>query len=256
MQEAKALFAKLKIISLLDLALLTPSSYNNTSLSNKIELGEKQVFDAVIEDISNFNGKLRIRFYIESLNKVMNSMLFRVTPYHYKLFTVGSRHYIQGKVEEYRGQLQMNQPKSINKIGEIIPKYSTAIKESSIHSLIEDYINEETLYAEGLESREVSVIMGLHYPEDIKKANSPDIDALKFIEAFNHMKKLKGKRTDFPALESLSGRLDKFYGSLPFELTAEQQSVINEVEIDLKNSKKAAKRMVIGDVGSGKTMII
>ncbi|SFV57576.1 ATP-dependent DNA helicase RecG [hydrothermal vent metagenome] len=256
MQEAKALFEKLKIISLLDLALLTPSSYNNTTLSTKIELGEKQVFDAVVEDVSNINGKFRIVFYIESLNTILNSMLFRVTPYHYKLFTLGSRHYIQGKVEEYRGKLQMNQPKSLKKIGEIVPKYSTAIKESSMRSLIEYYINEETLYAEGLESREVSTIMGLHYPKSIKQVENPDIDALKFIEAFNHMKKLKGKRVDFPALKSLSGRLDKFYNSLPFQLTAEQQSVINEVEIDLKNSNKATKRMIIGDVGSGKTMVI
>ena len=256
MQEAKALFEKLKIISLLDLALLIPSSYNNTTLSSSIKIGEKQVFDAIVESISNFNGKLRITFYIPNLDTTLNSMLFRVTPYHHKLFTVGSRHYIQGRVEEYRGQLQMNQPKSLKRVGEIVPKYSTAIKDSSIKSLIEYYINEPTLYAEGLQSREVSVLMGLHYPQNIEQVNTPDIDALKFIEAFNHMKKLKGKRADFPALEALDGSLDSFYNSLPFELTKEQQSVIDEIRVDLGDNKKATKRMIIGDVGSGKTMVI
>jgi len=256
MQEAKALFEKLKIISLLDLALLIPSSYNNTTLSSSIKIGEKQVFDAVVESISNFNGKLRITFYIPNLDTTLNSMLFRVTPYHHKLFTLGSRHYIQGRVEEYRGQLQMNQPKSLKRVGEIVPKYSTAIKDSNIRSLIEYYINEPTLYAEGLQSREVSVLMGLHYPQNIEQVNTPDIDALKFIEAFNHMKKLKGKRADFPALEALDGSLDSFYNSLPFELTKEQQSVIDEIRVDLGDNKKATKRMIIGDVGSGKTMVI
>ena len=256
MQEAKALFEKLKIVSLLDLALLTPSSYNNTTLSTSLQIGEKQVFDAVVEEVSSFGGKLRILFYIADLDTTLNAILFRVTAYHHRAFVVGSKHYIQGKVEEYRGELQMSQPKSLKKIGEILPKYSTAIKESSMRSLIEYYITEQTLYAEGLANREVSVIMALHYPKNAEQINDPDIDALKFIEAFNHMKKLKGKRVNFLALDSLEGNLETFYKALPFKLTKEQQSVIYEVQKDLKNSKKATKRMVIGDVGSGKTMII
>jgi len=256
MQEAKALFEKLKIVSLLDLALLTPSSYNNTSLSTSIEVGEKHVFDAQVTDVSNFSGKLRIEFYLSSLKRTISSMLFRVTPYHHKLFVVGSRHYIQGRVEEYRGQLQMNQPRSLKRVGDIIPKYSTTLKDSSIRSLIEYYITEPNLYTEGLESREVAVLMGLHYPQNSEQVERIDIDALKFIEAFNHMKKLKGKRADFPALASLSGDITPFVDNLPFILTQEQQSVIAEVEDDLKRKERASKRLIIGDVGSGKTMII
>ena len=256
MQEAKALFQKLKIISLLDLALLLPSSYNNTTLSKSIKIGETQVFDAIVQKVSNFNGKLHIEFEIPALESSLNSIFFRVTPYHHKLFTVGSRHYIQGRVEEYRGNLQMNQPKSLKKVGEIIPKYSSAIKESSMRSLIECYINEQMLYAEGLEGREVAVLMGLHYPRNMEQVSRPDSEALKFIEAFNHMKKLKGKRADFPALRALSGDISPFVENLPFQLTDEQLSVIDEVRADLRRTDRASKRLIIGDVGSGKTMII
>jgi len=256
MQEAKALFGKLKIVSLLDLALILPSSYNNTTLSKTIQKGETQVFDAIVIGVSNFNGKLHIEFDIPNLNSSLNSIFFRVTPYHHKLFQVGSRHYIQGRVEEYRGKLQMNQPKSLKKVGEIVPKYSSAIKESSMRSLIEYYITEQMLYAEGLDSREVMVLMGLHYPQNIEQVATPDIEALKFIEAFNHMKKLKGKRADFPALSSLTGDISSFIKNLPFILTKEQLSVIDEVQKDLKDKNRASKRLVIGDVGSGKTMII
>ncbi len=256
MQEAKALFQKLKIVSLLDLALLFPSSYDNTTLSNRINKGESHVFDAIVKEVSSFNGKLRVVFDISDLNISLNSMFFRVTPYHYKLFTVGTRHYIQGRVDEYRGELQMNQPKSLKRVGDIVPKYSTAIKESSMRSLIEHYISEQMLYSEGLENREVAVIMGLHYPKTIEQVSSPDSEALKFIEAFNHMKKLKGKRADFPALMSLTGDINPFVKNLPFVLTNEQLMVIDEVQEDLKRNDRASKRLIIGDVGSGKTMII
>ncbi len=256
MQEAKALFQKLKIVSLLDLALLIPTSYNNTTLSSDIQIGETQTFEATVDEVSNFNGKLRITFYLPGFNQRLVSMLFRVTPYHHKLYTLGSRHYIQGKVEEYRGTLQMNQAKSLKRIGEILPRYSTVLKESSMYSLIEFYITEHNLLAEGLDTHEVHTLLGLHYPQNIKQVEQYDKEVLKFIEAFNHMKKLKGKRADFPALEALTGEFISFSKSLPFQLTKEQKKVIYEVQQDLKSKEKAAKRLIIGDVGSGKTMVI
>jgi len=256
MKEAKALFQKLKIVSLLDLALLIPSSYNNTLLSTTIVLGETHTLEATVEEVTSVNGKLRITFYLSTFNKRLSSMLFRVTPYHRQLFTVGSRHYIQGKVEEYRGFLQMNQAKSLKRIGELIPKYGTAVKESSMRSLIECYINEQSLYGEGLNELEVKTLLGLHYPKSTKEIEGYDQEVLKFVEAFNHMKKLRGKREDFPALEALTGEIQTFINALPFQLTKEQQSVIYEVQEDLKRTDKAAKRLVIGDVGSGKTMVI
>jgi len=255
-QEAKALFQKLKIISLLDLALLTPSSYSSSILSTELKEGEVQTFEAVVGEATTINGKLRIVFDLPNINRELSAIFFRVTPYHYNLFAVGSRHYIQGRIGSFRGELQMSQPKSLKKVGEIIPKYSTAIKESSIRALIEYYITEPNLYAEGLDSREVSVLMRLHYPQNREDIEEIDEDALKFIEAFNHMKKLKGKRHDFPAMEVLNGDIEPFISNLPFSLTDEQKYVIDEVKKDLAQKAKATKRLIIGDVGSGKTMII
>ena len=256
MKEAKLLFQKLKIVSLLDLALIIPSSYKDSNLSQTIEVGKVQTFKAKVDEVSFVNGRLRISFYLPLFNKWLNSMFFRVTPYHHKLYTLGSNHYIQGRVEEYKGHLQMNQAKSLKKIGEIIPKYSTPLKESSIYSLIAYYITEQNLYAEGLNSHEVLTILSLHYPKTIEQVENYDKDVLKFIEAFNYIKKLKSKRIDFPALESLKGSINRFVQNLPFELTLEQKKVINDIKIDFSSQKKATKRMVIGDVGSGKTMVI
>ena len=256
MLEAKSLFTKLKIVSLLDLVLILPSSYNNTMLSDEILVGEISTFEARVEEVSNFNGKLRIGFYLPQFNQRLSSMLFRVTPYHHQLYRVGTHHYIQGRLEEYKGYLQMNQAKSLKRVGELIPKYTTAIKQSSMHSLIGFYITKENLYAEGLNQHEVNTLMGLHYPNSLQQIERYDRDVLKFIEAFNHIKKLKGKRADFPALAKLEGRLDRFLEGLPFELTQEQKKVIDDIQKDLLSINKASKRLIIGDVGSGKTMVI
>jgi ATP-dependent DNA helicase RecG len=64
-----------------------------------------------------------------------------------------------------------------------------------------------------------------------------------------------GKRTDVPAMARLTGAIDPFLERLPFELTAGQKKAVGEIRRDLAG-ERAARRMVVGDVGSGKTMVI
>ena len=104
--------------------------------------------------------------------------------------------------------------------------------------------------------------MRIHFPntlDDIYEEGgfkAGFVEVLKFVEAYNHLKKLRGKRIDFKAMEALNGPIDAFINHLPFTLTAEQQQVIAQIRSDLGNAKRAARRMVVGDVGSGKTMVI
>jgi ATP-dependent DNA helicase RecG len=261
-EEAKQLFKKLKIYSLLDLALIIPTSYNDTTLSTSLELGKIHTLEAKVVESSVYGGKLRVTFTLTQSGRRLSSTFFRVTPYHHKLFEVGSSHVIQGKLEEYKGYLQMSQPKSIKKIGKITPKYKTILKESEISSLIEVYITEQNLFNEGLDSKEVATLMHLHFPKSMEEIysngsfKSDFIEVLKFVEAYNHIKKLRGKRADFPAIRALNGDTKPFIENLPFTLTQEQQEVIDQIKIDLAREDKAAKRMIVGDVGSGKTMVI
>ncbi len=262
MEEAKQLFKKLKIHTLLDLALLIPTSYNDTTLTRNPELGKINTLEAKVVDSAIYAGKLRVTFNLTQSGRRLYSTFFRVTPYHHKLFEVGSSHVIQGKLEEYKGYLQMSQPKSIKQIGKITPKYKTVLKESEIASLIELYVSEQNLYNEGLDSKEVATLMHIHFPKSMEEVyengsfKSEFVEVLKFIEAYNHLKKLRGKRADFPALHALTGDISPFVKNLPFTLTSEQQAVIADIKRDLAHEEKAAKRMVVGDVGSGKTMVI
>jgi ATP-dependent DNA helicase RecG len=262
MEEAKQLFKKLKIHTLLDLVLIIPTSYNDTTLTLNPELGKINTLEVKVIESSVYNGKLRVTFNLSSSGRRISSTFFRVTPYHHKLFEVGSNHVIQGKLEEYKGYWQMSQPKSIKQVGKISPKYKTVLKESEVSSLIEMYISEQNLYNEGLDSKEVAILMHIHFPKSMEEVYTEGkfkiefVDVLKFIEAYNHLKKLRGKRSDFLPLRTLNGDCKPFVNNLPFTLTIEQQAVIAEIKKDLSNEKKAAKRMVVGDVGSGKTMVI
>jgi ATP-dependent DNA helicase RecG len=262
MENAKVLFKKLKITTLLDLALIAPTSYNDTTLSTALQVGTVGTFEATVENVGTVGGKLRVTFLLPKFGKKISSIFFRATPYHYQLFTKESKHTIQGKLEQYNGYLQMPQPKSIKEIGKIIPKYKTTLKQSELSNLMVTYVTERNLYNEGLDSAEVATLMHLHFPKEMReiydegKFKPEIIQKLKFIEAYNHLKKLRGKRADFPALRALEGDIRPFVVSLPFRLTAGQKTVISQIQVDLSREDKAAKRMVVGDVGSGKTMVI
>ena len=262
MEEAKQLLKKLKIYALLDLALIPPVSYNDTTLTPNLVVGKINTLEAKVMDAAIFGGKLRVTFALKNSGRRLSSTFFKATPYHHKLFTLGSTHVIQGRLEEYKGYLQMSQPKSIKEIGKITPKYNTVLKESEITSLIASYITEQNLFNEGLDSKEVATLMHIHFPKSLEEVYENGEfkrefqTTLKFIEAYNHLKKLRSKRVDFPAYRALHGEIASFVGNLPFTLTQEQQSVISDIRKDLAQEAKAAKRMVVGDVGSGKTMVI
>ena len=260
--EAKKLFKKLKIQTLLDLALIVPTGYNDTTLTQELKVGSTVTVEAVVEEMGTFGGKLRVRFRLPQFGRKVSSTFFRATPYHYQTFKVGSRLTIQGRLEEYRGYLQIPQPRTIKEVGTITPKYKTPLKATEIRQLVSTYITERNLFNEGLDSREVATLMHLHFPKSIEEVyeggaiKGEFVPVLKFIEAYNHIRKLRGKRHDYPALTALTGEIKTFVSGLPFTLTPQQQEAIDTIRADLARTDKAARRMVVGDVGSGKTMVI
>lgn len=262
MQEAKQLFKKLKIQTLLDLALIVPHSYIDTTLTITPQIGKINTLEAKVVDTSMYGGKFRVTFVLSLSGRRVSSIFFRVTPYHYTLFSVGSSHIIQGKLEVYKGYWQMTQPKSIKEVGKVTAKYKTLLNASEIASLIEVYVNEQNLYNEGLDSKEVSALMHIHFPSRIDEVyikgslKENFIGVLKFLEAYNHIKKLRTKRSSYEAIGALTGNINAFISALPFKLTREQSIVIAEIQKDLNREDKASKRMVVGDVGSGKTMVM
>ena len=259
-EQDRELFEKLRIRSLLDLALLVPTGYEDTRLSERIEPGTVQTFEARVLERQIQGGRMRVRFELPRFSRQMTAVFFRATPYHQRLYESGSRHVIHGRVTLYKGWPQMAQPRSLKEYGRILPRYKTPLKESEIRRLMERYLSERALYAEGLQSREVQTLLRLHFPErygaSSAKLQEESREVLKFVEAYNHLRKLRSKRRDYPALKALNNPVEPFVRGLPFELTEDQKRVIGQIREDLAREDRAARRIVLGDVGSGKTMVI
>ncbi len=78
---------------------------------------------------------------------------------------------------------------------------------------------------------------------------------LKFVEILNYLQKLSAKKTSFPAQIYLLHDISDWLASLPFEPTRDQLRAIKDIASDLQ-SPLARRRVVMGDVGSGKTLVI
>ena len=78
---------------------------------------------------------------------------------------------------------------------------------------------------------------------------------LKFVEILNYLQKLSAKKTSFPAQIYPLHDISDWFASLSFEPTRDQLSAIKDIASDLQ-SPLARRRVVMGDVGSGKTLVI
>jgi ATP-dependent DNA helicase RecG len=108
-------------------------------------------------------------------------------------------------------------------------------------------------------------IQTLHAPgesisaEDLKTGKLPALKRLAFEEFLAHHLSLLQSRNQSQALHAPLFKRDQnainsFVNALPFTLTAAQQRVINEIEVDCTRDTPMM-RLIQGDVGSGKTVV-
>lgn len=258
-KDAAAKFNKLGINSLIELSLLIPHSYEDYRLHDVLLPQKAQLIDATVESIYKAPNSIQITFFAHNLGYSVQGVLFRPKPYMLHQFEIGSRDYYYGVIDCKQGHCSMSMPKKITHVGKISPKYKTALRTDVMTRLIENSLNKENLLAEGLKEEVVEELLNLHFPSDEfiqnKEMSEKTLDALKYTEIFSYMQMLAGKRRYFKALSSQVRDYDAWSESLPFTLTNEQINAIEDICQDMQKDV-AAKRMVVGDVGSGKTMVI
>ena len=249
---------RLKVSSLLDLALLLPSSYEDNFLSNQLKSGTICVIDVEVKSLQRVPKYLKVKFYSFKFDREIEGIIFHPKPFHNKLFSVGNRVFIKGKIELNFARTNIIQPKVITQINIIDKRYKTPLKNQTVKKLIDKYITKERLLIEGLNKKESNDILLFHYPTHTflqQKDSYEYISTLKFVEIFNHLKKLSAKRRVYTSTTKLDGDVDSFIKSLPFTLTSDQQRAIDDIREDFK-SPYASKRVIVGDVGCGKTIVI
>ena len=80
-------------------------------------------------------------------------------------------------------------------------------------------------------------------------------DVLKFVEIYNYLKKLNAKKTHFKAPKIKLFDISEWLKNLPFTPTLDQLNAIADLRADF-SGEEAVRRVVMGDVGSGKTLVM
>lgn len=252
--------AKLSVFSLSDLALFIPSKYEDNRLSSELKEGFEAVVECEVKSAFKKGKIFRLSCFDTVGERDIELIYFNILPYQKALFKSGFRGYFKGKVK-LSNPPQLLQPRLIKECGGIDWSYPTkALKKQTIKALISKYLSKENLKKEGVPDHIIDALMSFHYPNETNFASllPPDRErlyALKYVEIFNHLKKLSQKRRDYEATTSLVNPPNTFIESLPFRLSGDQQKAIEDIKRDI-SGKIAAKRIVVGDVGCGKSIVM
>lgn len=251
---------------LLSFATYIPKSYINTCLLDYLGENASGVINIEVLHSDFLRGKniLKIQAFMPKFRESLELMIFNAKSFHKSIFSVGKSLYVLGKIEYRFGKYTMVQPKTTNEVGKIILSFkTTTLKSSTIAELAEKLITQENLINEGIPSSIAKDITTIFNPtkgflKEYQENNSlPSryINALKWVEIYNYLKNLSKKRRYFDAKYICNGDYQSFIKSLPFTLTQAQRETIDTIAKDLKKPV-AAKRLIMGDVGCGKTIII
>jgi ATP-dependent DNA helicase RecG len=258
-KEQTQKFKKLGIASYCELALFVPFAYEDLRLHDKLQTHAMQLIDATVESVYRGANSLQVTFFAHNFGHTITGVLFHPKPYMMHQFKVGERDYYYGMVECKSGQCTMSMPKKVTNIGAITPKYKSPLRSDVMLRFVQSSLTKENLLSEGLRDEIADEVLKLHFPSQVlsslKELGEKTINALKYIELFTYMKRLSSKRRYFKSLSSAYTDYKDWSETLPFTLTDEQIKTIEDIKMDLQKDV-SARRMIVGDVGSGKTMVI
>lgn len=214
----------------------------------------------------NFN---KLQFRCNHNNKTMYAVIFN-RAFLKQHITIGKTITLVGKYDIKKNTFICDDIKltPLTK-KEIVPIYHTKkdIKNSELRKIMESAINDnvatynyvpnEFIEKYNMISKKQAIRM-IHLPhtfEEIKKASF----YLKYEELFLFMFKIGYMKKDNESVYKeekyfKDEDINKFINSLPFSLTDSQSDALELILNDLKSNKKM-NRLVLGDVGSGKTII-
>jgi ATP-dependent DNA helicase RecG len=239
---------KIGITNTIELALIKPKEWEDNNLYPFIT-SKPQAFEAEVLDVQKSSKITRVKFYLKNIQTIMWGVFFVFKKWHEATFYKGRNLYIRGEVRNN----QIIQPKPITKVGEITPVYKVPINQRTFKSLLKKYLSLESLSE--LPENIALTLYKMHFPKSFEDINEKKITyALKWAEIFNYLKKLSTKVKRYKA-KPVKADVQEFIDSLPFTLTNDQLKAIMEIKNDLSKPIQA-RRVIIGDVGSGKTLVM
>lgn len=213
--------------------------------------------------VGDGTGTLRITFFNQ--------------PWRARQLTIGLVVAIHGKVEEYRGTLQMTNPVVDligDRTGRIVPIYPQSEKVRittwELAALVDQALRrcESRGLADPLSIADQERLGLIGRFEALKSIHGPDsmadataarrrlaFDELLRVQVELVRRKRELERTSQGIEHVVGGELvERFVGALPFPLTAAQRRAIDEIATDMA-SPQPMHRLLQGDVGAGKTIV-
>jgi len=285
-------FAKFGVITVEDLLYFFPRRYedrtNLVSVSN-LKLGEVQTIKVKVLSIGQHNSWRRRSFNITEVlvgdDTGRLSCVWFNQPYLGQYFKPGVELILYGKVELYGARLQMGNPEfeiipepspteeglgEELSIGGLVPVYTLpqGFSQRSLRRLIKNVLDEylpkisdclpyDIRKKNGLLNLAKS-LLNIHFPESLTLQKEA-YTRLSFEDFFLFqlplvLRKLKREGKAGIAHKVKGELVDNYRLSLPFQLTASQNKVVEEIKLDMAKPLPM-QRLLQGDVGSGKTVV-
>ena len=270
------LFQNLNIFTIQDLITYYPYKYklyHPVTLDNYEENTEVLINGYVASDAKIYYIKRnlnKISFRLNTGTKLINVTIFN-RPFIKQHLLLNKYISVIGKYNIKTNTLTASDIKLTPIINdEIEPIYHTTqgLKQVNIHKIISNLL-EKNIYVPSLIPEEyikeyslldkLTAIKEIHNPTSTNNLKQAEI-CLKYEELFeytlkiNYLKYLKDKTTTSYIKKFDTSKLDNLISSLPFKLTDSQVNAVEDIKKDF-NSPKHMNRLILGDVGSGKTII-
>ncbi|MBP3444861.1 MAG: ATP-dependent DNA helicase RecG [Bacilli bacterium] len=270
------LFQNLNIFTIQDLITYYPYKYklyHPVTLDNYEENTEVLINGYIASDVKIYYIKRnlnKISFRLNTGTKLINVTIFN-RPFIKQHLLLNKYISVLGKYNIKTNTFTASDIKLTPIIkDEIEPIYHTTqgLKQVNIHKIISNLL-EKNIYVPSLIPEEyikeyslldkLTAIKEIHNPTSTNNLKQAEI-CLKYEELFeytlkiNYLKYLKDKTTTSYIKTFDTSKLDNLISSLPFKLTDSQVNAVEDIKNDF-NSPKHMNRLILGDVGSGKTII-
>lgn len=270
------------VINVLDLVSTYPRRWidrTNEARISDLELGTEALVLVTVRSVSKRqtrNRRTMVNVNVGDGSGRMDVVFFN-QPWRERQLHEGLNIALFGKVDSYRGGLQMSNP-IVDLIGDrtgrIVPIYPQSEKvqlntweiagwvEESLRRCAErgiaDPVPAHVTQPLGMIGR-AEAIQKIHLPEEMSDAAEARrrlaFDELLRVQLLLVLRKRRMEREQQGIEHSIGGELvQRFRAGLPYPLTGAQDQAIDEIAVDLAASNPM-HRLLQGDVGAGKTVV-
>lgn len=270
-EKTSKILNKLGIFTDDDLINYYPYRYNVYNFSNELIDNSTLIINVIIESNpivsyikKNFN---RLSFRARYNERIFNVVIFN-RAYLKTNLTIGKNITIIGKYDFKKNIFTSSDIKFNITNGQIEPVYhlTKGITNNTVSKLIKDNFN-NIYIKDSLPSNIISkynllskkdALYNIHFANDLKMVHYAK-NRLIYEELFdfsfkmNYFKNQNIRKDKEPKNIDIN-KINEFKKLLPFSLTTDQDNSYNEIVQDMSSNKKM-NRLLLGDVGSGKTVV-